>query len=155
EVRLDAPVTDCARDHVKLGNERIDARTVVWAAGVEASPAARWLDVEGDKAGRVKVAPDLSVPGHADVFVIGDAAHLEDAEGKPLPGVAAVAKQQGEHVAATLVARAAGRTAAPFRYRDYGALATIGRRRAVAEIGRWRLTGLPARLVWSAVHIYF
>jgi NADH dehydrogenase len=101
------------------------------------------------------VAPDLSAPGHPDVFVIGDTAALNDANGNPLPGVAPVAKQQGQYLAKLLLARQAGKTLPPFRYRDYGILATIGRKRAVIQMGRFRLTGFLAWVLWSVAHIYF
>lgn len=155
EVRLNAAVTGCSDTAVAIGVERIETRTIMWAAGVRASPAARWLGVEGDRAGRVKVEPDLSVNGLSDVFALGDTALLLDASGKPLPGVAPVAKQQGQYLAALLKARAAGKTLPPFRYRDYGALATIGRKRAIFERGRLKFTGLFAWLLWSMAHIYF
>lgn len=155
EVRLGQGVTACDCGGATLGGERIEARTVIWAAGVMASPAARWLRADPDRAGRVMVEADLSVPGHPDVFVIGDAAAVAGADGRPLPGVAPVAKQQGRYVADLVLARAAGRTRPPFRYRDFGSLATIGRKRAVAQIGRLRLAGFPAWLLWSVAHIYF
>ena len=128
---------------------------MIWAAGVMASPAGRWLGAETDRAGRVKVAPDLSVPGHPDIFVIGDTAALNGADGKPLPGVAPVAKQQGQYVADLLIARQAGKSVAPFRYRDFGSLATIGRKRAVVQMGRFKLKGFLAWVLWSVAHIYF
>jgi NADH:ubiquinone reductase (H+-translocating) len=155
EVRLGATVTDCNPQGVSLGNERIEARTVMWAAGVRASPAANWLGAQTDHAGRVKVSADLSVEGHPDIFVIGDTALVLDENGNQLPGLAAVAKQQGKYVADLLVARAGGHSAPRFHYRDYGALAAIGRNRAVAQIGRLKLSGFPAWLLWSLVHIYF
>jgi NADH:ubiquinone reductase (H+-translocating) len=155
EVRLGAAVTDCDAGGVTLDGERIAARTLIWAAGVMASPAGQWLGAQTDRAGRVLVAPDLSVPGRSDIFVIGDAAFAIGADGKPLAGVAPVAKQQGQYVARLLSARAAGKTLPPFRYRDYGALATIGRSRAVAEIGGFKLKGLIAWLLWSCAHIFY
>ena len=155
EVRLGAAVTDCDCQGVSIGGERIEARTVMWAAGVMASPAGDWLDAQTDRAGRVKVAADLSVPGLPNVFVIGDTALALGEDGKPLPGVAPVAKQQGQHVAELLLARAQGNAMPPFRYRDFGAMATIGRKRAVAQIGRFRLSGLLAWVLWSVAHIYF
>jgi NADH:quinone reductase (non-electrogenic) len=122
---------------------------------VKASPVAEWLGVEHDRAGRVKVGPDLSVPDHPNIFVIGDAALVAGQDGKPLPGVAPVAKQQGKYVARLLMARASEKQVRPFRYRDFGSLATIGRKRAVAQIGRLKLSGLGAWLIWSVAHIYF
>jgi NADH dehydrogenase len=156
EVRLNAAVTGCSDTAVAIGDERIETRTIMWAAGVKASPAARWLGVEGDRAGRVKVEGDLSVKGLSDVFVLGDTALLLDETGKPLPGVAPVAKQQGQYLAKLLKARAAGRKSPlPFHYRDYGALATIGRKRAIFQRGALKFTGLFAWLLWSTAHIYF
>jgi NADH dehydrogenase len=155
EVRLDASVTDCDCSGVSLGNERLQTRTIVWAAGVKASPVAEWLGAESDRAGRVKVKADLSVPGHPDIFVIGDAAATTGLDGRPLPGVAPVAKQQGWYVANLLTVRAEGRTLPAFRYRDVGSMATIGRKRAVARIGAFQASGLVAWLLWSLAHIYF
>jgi NADH dehydrogenase len=155
EVRTGAPVTDCTADGVRLGDSFIASRTIIWAAGVMASPAGRWLGAETDRAGRVQVSADLSVPGHPEVFVIGDTAAVTDANGAQLPGVAPVAKQQGEYVARTLIARHEGRTVPAFHYRDYGTLATIGRSRAIAQFGRLKLSGLVAWLVWTMAHIYY
>jgi NADH:quinone reductase (non-electrogenic) len=155
EVRLGSAVTDCDCGGATLGPERIEARTIIWAAGVMASPAGAWLGVDTDRAGRVKVGPDLSVPGHADIFVIGDTALALGADGKPIPGVAPVAKQQGRYVANLLVARERGRTVAPFRYRDFGSLATIGRKRAVADLRGLKVRGFLAWMLWSLAHIYF
>jgi NADH dehydrogenase len=157
EVRLGVPVTGCDGAGVTVGTERIECRTIIWAAGVAASPAADWLGAKHDQLGRVAVAPDLSLPGHPDVFVIGDTARVDDASGKPLPGIAPVAKQQGKYVAKLIAARLAGRPPPPpaFRYRHAGNLATIGRTAAVVDFGFMRLTGFPAWLVWSLAHIYF
>jgi NADH dehydrogenase len=155
EVLLSTMVTGCDGAGVSIGDERIETRTIVWAAGVQASHAGRWLGAETDRAGRVKVAPDLSVPGHPNIFVIGDTAHVPDMDGKPLPGVAPVAKQEGKYVANLIRARVAGGDLAPFRYRDPGLLATIGRKRAVAQFGRVRLSGYFAWWLWSVAHIYF
>jgi NADH dehydrogenase len=154
DMRLGAAVTALDAGGVSIGAERIEARTVIWAAGVQASPAGQWLGVETDRAGRVKVTPDLSVPGHPDIFVIGDTAAATE-NGKPLPGVAPVAKQQGQYVAALLIARQKGRALAPFHYRDFGSLATIGRKSAIVQMGRIRLKGFLAWLLWSVAHIYF
>jgi NADH:quinone reductase (non-electrogenic) len=155
DVRLGAAVTDCSCEGVRVGDEFISTRTIMWAAGVMASPAGRWLGAEIDRAGRVMVRADLSVPGHPNVFVIGDTAAVTGADGAMLPGVAPVAKQQGHYVARALIARYQGRTAAAFRYRDFGSLATIGRSRAVAEFGKLRLSGFPAWMLWSGAHVYF
>ena len=155
EVRLGTPVTALDAAGVAVGTERIEARTVIWGAGVIASPAGQWLGADTDRAGRVKVAPDLSVPGHPDIFVIGDTAAINDANGNPLPGVAPVAKQQGNYIAALLIARRNGKTVAPFRYRDLGSLATIGRKRAVIQMGRFKMKGFFAWLLWCVAHIYY
>jgi NADH dehydrogenase len=155
EVRLGIGVTDCDCSSVSLGRERLPTRTIVWAAGVKASPAAQWLGAESDRAGRVKVREDLSVPGHPDIFVIGDAAAASGSDGRPLPGVAPVAKQQGAYVANLLAARAQGRTLPVFRYRDFGSMATIGRKQAVAQLAGLKITGVAAWLLWSLAHVYF
>ncbi len=154
EVILNRAVTECDALGVVLGEERIEGRTVIWAAGVRASSAGKWLDVEADGAGRVIVNPDLSVPGYPNIFVIGDTALVKDENGAPLSGVATVAKQQGKYVAKLLEYRARGNVVPPFRYKDPGSLATIGRSRAVAQINGVKLTGLFAWLLWSLVHIY-
>jgi NADH dehydrogenase len=155
EVRLGTEVTGCDDAGISMGKERIESRTIMWAAGVEASPAGQWLGAESDRAGRVKVEPDLSLPGRSQIFVVGDTAFRVDAEGKPLPGLASVAKQQGAYLARAIAARAAGRSVPPFQYRDYGMLATIGRSHAVAQVGRIKLSGLAAWLLWCFAHIYF
>ncbi len=156
EVRLGSPVSSCDSSGVVVANEHIGARTLIWAAGVAASPAAKWLNTERDRVGRVKVGADLAVPGHPEIFVIGDTASALDAAGQPLPGVAPVAKQQGRYVARVICARVAGSTAPnPFRYRDLGRLATIGRRSAVAQFGRIWLSGRIAWLLWGLVHVCF
>jgi NADH:ubiquinone reductase (H+-translocating) len=155
EVRLSASVTDCDCSGVSIGHERVDTRTIIWAAGVKASPAAEWLAAASDRAGRVEVRSDLSVPGHPDIFVIGDAAAIAGHDGKPLPGVAPVAKQQGIYVADLLIARAGEKTLPPFRYRDFGSLATIGRKRAVAQVRGFKVSGFVAWMLWSVAHIYF
>ena len=156
EVRLGAAVTDCNESGVLIGAERIPTTTVVWAAGVMASPAGAWLGVPTDRAGRVVVEPDLSVAGHPEIFVIGDTAAAMGADGNLLPGVAPVAKQQGRYVADLLMARArkAGGSE-PFRYRDFGSLATIGRKLAVMQLGRFKLSGFAAWVLWCMAHIYF
>jgi NADH dehydrogenase len=156
EVRLGTPVTGCDAAGVTVGSERIECRTIIWAAGVAASPAAEWLGAAHDHLGRVNVERDLSLPGHDDIFVIGDTARLDDATGKPLPGLAPVAKQQGKYVARLIAARLAGRPPpGAFRYRHAGNLATIGRTAAVVDFGFLRLTGFVAWVVWSLAHIYF
>jgi NADH:ubiquinone reductase (H+-translocating) len=156
DVRLRRAVTDCDVAGVKLGDEHVPAGAVIWAAGVAASPAADWIGVEGDRAGRVPVGPDLTAQGCDDVFVIGDTALANDANGEALPGVAPVAKQEGAYVAEVIKARVAGKPAPPpFRYRDRGKLATIGRRAAVIAFGHLRLKGRFAWWLWGIAHIYF
>jgi NADH dehydrogenase len=155
DVRTETRVTGCDSRGVDLANGRIDAGTIIWAAGVVASPAARWLNAEHDRAGRVLVKDDLTVQGHPDVFVIGDAATLKDESGKPVPGVAPAAKQMGAYVGKLIAAHIAGQLLPPFRYRHAGDLATIGRRAAVVSIGKVHLTGFLGWLFWGVVHIYF
>jgi NADH dehydrogenase len=132
----------------------VAARTVVWAAGVQASPLARSLGAPLDRAGRVKVGPDLSLPGHPDVFVVGDLALFEQ-DGRPVPGVAPAAMQMGRHAALNILRSLDGHPPLPFRYVDKGSLATIGRRSGVALIGKLRLWGFPAWVAWLAIHIFF
>ena len=154
ELRLDAGVKALDDRGVLAGNERIDAAFVFWAAGTAATPVARWLGIDGGRRGLVAVQPDCSLPGQPGIFVIGDAATLDGPDGKPLPGLGSVAKQQGKHVGRVIAARLAGHPSpGPFRYTDWGQLAVIGRSAAVADFGRIRLTGLLAWLVWSAVHL--
>jgi NADH dehydrogenase len=155
EVLLRTPVTRCDADGVDLQDGRIDAGSVIWAAGVVASPAASWLGADCDRAGRVTVLPDLSLPGHPDIFVIGDTASLRDAAGQDVPGVAPAAKQMGDYVGRLIAARLSGKSTPPFRYRNQGILATIGRRSAVVELGPIQLKGFVGWLFWSVVHIYF
>jgi NADH:ubiquinone reductase (H+-translocating) len=155
EVRLGTVVTGCDGAGISMGTERIESRTIMWSAGVEASPAGQWLGAESDRAGRVKVEPDLSLPGRPHIFVLGDTALVTGGGGEPLPGVAPVAKQQGAYVARVIAARAGGRSVPPFQYRDFGMLGVIGRSRAVAQFGRIKLRGRPAWLLWCFAHIYF
>jgi NADH dehydrogenase len=156
EVRLGQAVTHCDADGVRIGDETLRAGTVVWAAGVAASPPARWLGVAADRAGRVPVTPQLRAPGLEDVWVIGDAALAKNPDGAPQPGIAPVAKQQGRYVARAIAARIEGRAPPPpFEYRDRGLLATIGRKSAVIAWGRLRLRGWIAWWIWGAAHVYF
>jgi len=156
EVKTETLVTKCDARGVDIKGGRIEAGTVIWAAGVTASPAARWLNVEADRAGRVKVAPDLSVPGHPEIFVIGDAAAVSDTQGHQVPGIAPAAKQMGKYVGKLISARIAGREARkPFHYVHLGDLATIGRRAAVVKFGRLELRGFVGWIFWSLAHIYF
>ena len=153
-VWLGRRVTGIDAQGVQLGGERLEAKTVVWCAGVAASPVGATLGVPLDRAGRVLVAPDLSVPGHPEIQVIGDLASLPEHR-PPVPGVAPAAKQMGRHAARNLRAALAGKPALPFRYRDYGQLATIGRSKAVAMFGRVHVWGWLAWMAWLTAHIYF
>ncbi len=153
EVHFGVPVTAIAPGQVSVGSEVIPANTIVWAAGVQASPLGRSLGVELDRAGRVLINRDLTVPGHPQIFVVGDMAVLTDSRGRPLPGVAQVAMQQGKWAAANIVRAIGGRATRPFRYRDLGNMATIGRNSAVADLRGLRLTGFIAWLAWAVVHI--
>ena len=155
QVWTSSAVTGVDARGVNVGDERIRAATTLWAAGVQASPLGRSLGVPLDRQGRVRVEPDLSVPGHPEIFVIGDLARLDDAAGVPLPGMAPVAIQQGRHVARTILRELRGDAREPFRYRDRGQMATIGRSRALCDLGRVRFAGFAAWVVWLVVHIYF
>lgn len=156
EVMTGRPVVDMGVDHVTLeGGETIEAATKIWAAGVRASPAAEWLGVAPDRAGRCRVEPDLSVPGEPGIFVIGDTAAVTDSKGRPVPGIAPAAKQMGDHVATVIAAQLAGTPAQGFRYRHAGDLATIGRNAAVVKLGRLELTGFLGWMFWGVVHVYF
>lgn len=155
-VELGRPVTRCDAEGVVFGDTQLPARTILWAAGVAASPAAEWLGAAADRAGRVLVEPDLTVPGSPEIFVVGDAAHVLRPDGRMVPGVAPAAKQQGRHVAATIKARLAGdATPRPFRYKHDGDLATIGKRAAAIDFGWIKLTGRLAWWLWGLAHIYF
>ena len=154
EVHTGNAVTAIDADGVTMGDQRIESRTVLWAAGVAASPLGQQLGVATDRAGRVPVAPDLSLPGHPEVFVLGDLASVQQ-DGQPVPGVAPAAKQMGAHVAAVIRARLRGETPKAFRYRDYGNLATIGRMAAVVHYGRLKLSGLLAWWFWLVAHLFF
>jgi NADH dehydrogenase len=154
EVLTGKAVTDIGDGFLVCGGERIVADTILWAAGVAASPLGKQLGAELDRAGRVRVQPDLSVPGHPEVFVAGDLASLQ-VDGKPVPGVAPAAKQMGTHVAKNMLAHIAGRPTTPFRYRDWGTLATIGRHSAVAQLPTLRLSGIFAWWFWLTLHIFF
>lgn len=155
DVMLGEPVRDIQADGLEAGETHIAARTIVWAAGVKASAAAEWLHADCDAAGRVKVGRYCELVDHDHVFVIGDTASFMGQDGKLLPGIAPVAKQQGRYVARNILARLRGKYTGPFHYRHFGNLATIGRRRAVIDFGRIRLTGFLAWLLWSLAHVYF
>jgi NADH:ubiquinone reductase (H+-translocating) len=156
DVRLGQPVTHCSSEGVQIGDQFIPSRTIVWAAGVQASAAARWLGVPADRAGRVVVEKDLTAPGLADVFVIGDTASVTQDNGSPVPGIAPAAKQQGAYVAKVIKARIKGKPAPqPFRYWHQGSLATIGQSAAIVDFGKVKLTGGLAWWIWGLAHIYF
>lgn len=155
EVRTETLVTDIHTDCVWVGEDRITAHNVFWAAGVAASPLGMTLGGDRDRVGRVRVEPDCSVPTHPNVFVVGDLATLERASGDPVPGVASAAIQMGRHAARMIRADLMGRPRTPFHYVDKGDLATIGRAAAVARLGRLRLSGFPAWAVWVVVHILY
>ncbi|WP_240911478.1 NAD(P)/FAD-dependent oxidoreductase [Paludisphaera soli] len=154
EVRTGAIVTEIDAEGVAIGDERIASRTVLWAAGVAASPLGRSLGVPLDRAGRVMIEPDLTVPGHPEIYVIGDLAHLEQ-DGKAIPGVAPAASQMGKHAARNILLALKGEPTRPFKYVDKGSMATIGRGAAVAQIGRWNISGFVAWLLWMFVHVLF
>ena len=156
EVRTGTMVEEVTGTGVVANGQHIDAETIVWAAGVRASPAAQWLGAESDRAGRVIVEPDLSLPDHSWCFVIGDTAHALDDNGRPLPGLAPVAIQQGKYVADLIRNRVEGKSShEPFRYLDKGNLATVGRAFAVAEFKGWGLSGFLAWFTWIWVHIFY
>ena len=157
EVRTGTAVTAADAAGVTIGDgERIEAATIAWAAGVTASPASAWLGASHDHAGRVQVAPDLSIPGHPEIFVVGDTAAVARADGRPVPGIAPAAKQMGKYAGRLIAAQVAGRApSAPFVYRHNGDLATIGRKSAVVSLGPVRLTGFIGWLFWSVIHIWF
>ena len=155
EVVLGKPVTECSIDGVVYGGNRLEARTIIWAAGVRASRAAEWLDAPADRAHRVQVLPDLTIPGHPDIFAVGDTATIADPSGNPVPGIAPAAKQQGRYVAALIKARLSGGTLPPFRYKHAGSLAQIGKRKAVIDFGWIKLRGNLAWWIWGIAHIYF
>lgn len=154
QVWTGAMVTGVDAHGVELGGDRIAARTVLWAAGVQASPLGRTLGVPLDRAGRVRVTPELTLPGRSDVFVVGDLSALEQ-DGKPVPGVAPAAIQMGRHAARNVLRATRGEPLRPFRYVDKGTLATIGRSAGVAVLGRVKLTGFVAWLAWLFIHIFF
>jgi NADH dehydrogenase len=155
EVVLGKAVTECSADGVMYGGECLQAKTLIWAAGVRASPAAEWLNAPADRAGRLQVLPDLTVPGHPDIFAVGDTVVIAGPDGQPVPGIAPAAKQQGRYVADTIKARLRGETLPPFHYSHAGSLAQIGKRKAVIDFGRFKLRGALAWWIWGIAHIYF
>ena len=155
EVITNSIVSDIADHNVRIGDRTIPSRTVLWAAGVQASALAQSLGVPLDRAGRVIVQSDLTIPGHPDVFVIGDLAAMQQANGQPVPGVAPAAIQQGKHSAENITRAIEGQPLRAFRYHDKGSLATIGRAAAVAEIGKMHISGFIAWMAWLTIHIFF
>jgi len=156
EIQLGSAVSECSGRGVIYGDRPLAAKVILWAAGVRASPAAAWAALPADNAGRVKVEPDLTAPGHPEIFVIGDTATIDAWQGKPVPGIAPAAKQQGVHVAQTIRARLRGDTAQRvFRYKHSGNLATIGKRAAVIDFGTIKVRGWLAWWIWGLAHIYF
>ena len=156
KVELNRKVIGCDAQGVSFDGGRIEAATVIWAAGVVASPAAKWIGAETDRAGRIKVNADLTVPAHPEIFAVGDTATIADRDGHPVPGIAPAAKQMGQYVGKVIAARVRGRPAPrPFVYHHLGELATIGRKSAIVKLGVFQLTGFLGWLFWSAVHIYF
>lgn len=156
EVVLGQPVSECNRDGVVYGGQRLAAKTIIWAAGVRASPAAEWLDAPADRAGRLQVLPDLTVPGHPEIFAVGDTVTIAGPDGQPVPGIAPAAKQQGQYVAGMIAARLrADKLPPPFHYKHAGSLAQIGKKLAVIDFGRIKLRGTIAWWIWGIAHIYF
>lgn len=157
EVRLGNPVEDIQDGFVKVNGQILNTANVVWAAGVKANPLVASLGTELDRAGRAMVGPDCSISGHSNVFVIGDAMHLAGADGKPLPGVSPVAMQQGKYVAGLIKSAISGQRSPrpPFAYWDKGSMATIGRKRAVTQVGKIKLTGFIAWVAWLFVHVWY
>jgi NADH dehydrogenase len=156
EIKLGQAVSKCMDGGVEIDGQHLPAKTILWAAGVAASPAAEWLHAPADRAGRILVQPDLTVPGHPNIFAIGDTSHVEMPDGKLVPGIAPAAKQEGRYVAETIKARLRGEySRPPFGYKDAGSLATIGKRAAVVDFGWVKLTGRLAWWLWGFAHIYF
>jgi NADH dehydrogenase len=155
EVILNQAVTECSPDGVVYGGKHLQAKTLIWAAGVRASRAAEWLGAPADGAGRLKVQGDLTVPDHPDIFAIGDTVTIAGPDGRPVPGIAPAAKQQGRYVAASIKARLTGEKMTPFRYQHSGSLAQIGKRKAVIDFGTIKLRGTIAWWIWGIAHIYF
>ena len=156
DIQLGSAVSECSADGVIFGGKPLAAKVILWAAGVRASPAAAWLGLPADNAGRLKVQPDLTAPGRPEIFVIGDTATIDAWKGKPVPGIAPAAKQQGAHVA-DVIKRRVGGDFAPraFRYQHLGNLATIGKRSAVIDFGWIKVRGWVAWWIWGLAHIYF
>ncbi len=155
QIWTESPVTNIDATGLDIGSERLTCRTVLWAAGVRASSLGQQLAADLDRQGRVMVGPDLSLPGHPEVFIAGDQARVKGPDGNPLPGMAPVALQQGRYLARLIRAKARGRDYPDFRFRDKGQMATIGRRRAILQSGNFRLAGIAAWIAWLIIHIYY
>jgi len=155
QIVLGKAVTECSAEGVVYGGSTLKSKTLIWAAGVRASRAAEWLGAPADRAGRLEVLPDLTVPGHPDVFAIGDTVAIAGPDGKPVPGIAPAAKQQGRYVADSIKARLRGDKPPLFRYKHSGSLAQIGKRKAVIDFGWIKLRGALAWWIWGIAHIYF
>jgi NADH dehydrogenase len=156
EVFLGQAVSECSADGVVYGDKKLNAKTILWAAGVRASPAAEWLGAPSDRAGRLVVATDLTVPGHPDIFAVGDTVAISAPDGSPVPGIAPAAKQQARYIADVIKARLSGKAApGPFHYKHDGSLAQIGKRRAVIDFGWMKMRGALAWWIWGIAHIYF
>ncbi len=156
EIQLGLAVRECSSEGVVYGDQPLAAKVILWAAGVRASSAAAWTSLPADNAGRARVEPDLTAPGHPDIFIIGDTATINAWHGKPVPGIAPAAKQQGLHVARTVCMRLRGSVVTrPFRYKHSGNLATIGKRAAIIDFGWIKVRGWIAWWIWGLAHIYF
>jgi NADH dehydrogenase len=156
QVLLGHAVSDIREGCITFGDRTVRTETIIWAAGVRASPAAEWLGAAADQSGRIVIGPDLAVPGHANIFAIGDTVIIAGPDGRPVPGIAPAAKQEGRYVAGVIRARLAGHSPpAPFRYHHDGSLAQIGKRKAVIDLGWIKLRGALAWWVWGVAHIYF
>ncbi len=156
EIKLNAMVKDMEVGFVKFGEETLPARTIIWAAGVQASPAAKWLGTEADRTGRVIVDKHLNLADHPEIYIIGDTAHhIPSGEERPLPGVAPVAKQMGKYVANDLLSQIEGKPRKTFKYKDYGSMATIGRNRAIGDLNGVKVSGFFGWLMWCVMHVYF
>lgn len=156
EIRLNAMVKDMEVGYVTLGEDKIPARTIIWAAGVQASPAAKWLNAECDRTGRVVVGDHLTLPEHDNIYILGDVAHhIPENHERPLPGVAPVAKQMGRYAAQDVLRRIAKKERPAFKYKDYGSMATIGRNRAIGDLNGIKVSGFFGWLTWCIMHVYF
>ncbi|MGH1456156.1 MAG: NAD(P)/FAD-dependent oxidoreductase [Alphaproteobacteria bacterium] len=156
EIKLNAMVKDMEVGFVKFGEETLSARTIIWAAGVQASPAAKWLDAECDRTGRVMVDDHLNLPSHPEIYIIGDTAcYTPKGQERPLPGIAPVAKQMGKYIATDLLTQIEGKPRKKFKYTDYGSMATIGRNRAIGDLNGIKVSGFFGWLMWCVMHVYF